>query len=228
MHTFTGRADVAAVLTDPTFVVPPEPSGPGAMAWLRAHVARFSTGEEHARRRRLATELLDALDPTALRTAAREAARAGTPPERIPTVVLTAALGLPGTADLVATAASGYLPGGTQGPAVDAAVTALRTRLTGPDEAVAARIGVLLQAHNATAALIRAAATRGGDVEAAVGEDPPARTTRRVATEDRQGVAAGTPVTLNLATATLPWGAGAHECPGRVAALALAAGALTP
>ena len=235
MHTYTSRADVEAVLTDPTFVVPPEPPGPGAMAWLRVHVARFSAGEEHARRRRLVTELLDALDPAHLRASAHAAARAGTPTELIPAEVLTTALGLPGTADLVATAASGYLPGGAQGPEVDAAVGALRARLTRPtgdasapdphtrrngdDEAVAARIGLLLQANNATVALIRAAASRDGDLDAALRDDPPAKHTRRRAPT-------GEPLTLDLASAGLPWGAGPHACPGQAHARALAQGAL--
>ncbi|GIJ46432.1 hypothetical protein Val02_33180 [Virgisporangium aliadipatigenens] len=284
MRTFTTHSDVAAVLEDPTMVVPPPPPGPGAMAWLRARVARFSAGEEHARRRRDATDLLDALDPTHLRASATAAVRTGTPLDLVTAEVLTAALGLPGTARLVATAAAGYLPGGPEGPEVDAAVAALRTHLSaadahppepdnarllggdgspepagarrlggsaaavldgvrppgcggpaepggtstaGDDEAVAAMIGVLLQANNATAALIRAAAARGGDVAAALREDPPARSTRRQATTDRPGVRAGALVTLDLASAGLPFGAGAHACPGRTAALAIAEGALS-
>ena len=49
----------------------PAPPGPyGTMAWLRATVSRFSGGDAHARRRAIASALLDTLDPEELRAGA--------------------------------------------------------------------------------------------------------------------------------------------------------------
>lgn len=51
------------LLTDPGWGVPPVPEDApeGTMAWLRARVARFSSGDAHARRRALAAEALDSI-----------------------------------------------------------------------------------------------------------------------------------------------------------------------
>ena len=53
--------EVCAVLADPAFVVPPVPlvDSPVGIAWLRAHVSRFSSGAEHDRRRALAVAALE-------------------------------------------------------------------------------------------------------------------------------------------------------------------------
>ena len=52
----------------------PAPPGPyGTMAWLRATVSRFANGETHARRRALVEALLADLDPAELREARRGA-----------------------------------------------------------------------------------------------------------------------------------------------------------
>ncbi|HET9140618.1 MAG TPA: hypothetical protein VFO68_14730, partial [Actinophytocola sp.] len=88
------------------------------------------------------------------------------------------------------------------------------------DEATAARIGLLVQACDATAGLVRNAGERGADgtpeetVAATLREDPPVRSTRRVRD--------GEPVTVDLST--LPFGAGPHACPGREHAVAIACG----
>ncbi|GIJ12919.1 hypothetical protein ACFFMR_24540 [Micromonospora andamanensis] len=42
MQEIHGRAAALAVLTDPTFVVPPVPQASTGVAWLRATVVRFS------------------------------------------------------------------------------------------------------------------------------------------------------------------------------------------
>jgi hypothetical protein len=64
------------LLADPAFTVPPPgPSGPiGTMAWLRATVSRFASGETHARRRAIAETMLADLAPDELRAAAAAAA----------------------------------------------------------------------------------------------------------------------------------------------------------
>lgn len=70
MHEFDRYADIAAALADPHLVPLPATSGPvGGIAWLRATVARFSSGQTHARRRALVEADLARLDPLALRKA---------------------------------------------------------------------------------------------------------------------------------------------------------------
>jgi hypothetical protein len=58
MHLIRGAAALA-VLTDPAFEVPPVPAAETGVGWLRATVARFSSGEAHARRRALTAEIID-------------------------------------------------------------------------------------------------------------------------------------------------------------------------
>jgi hypothetical protein len=79
------------ILADPRFVPPPpEPPGPvGTMTWLRASVARFSSGPDHARRRALVEAELARMDPVALREQAKVDE---------PVAVLAAALGIKDTA----------------------------------------------------------------------------------------------------------------------------------
>jgi hypothetical protein len=90
---------VRAVLDDPAFVVPPLPrvDSPVAIAWLRSHVGRFSSGAEHGRRRALAVAEIERLEPEELRLDARERAaatlRAGGSLHVVPVDTLAAALG---------------------------------------------------------------------------------------------------------------------------------------
>jgi cytochrome P450 len=110
-----------------------------------------------------------------------------------------------------------------------------------PDEATAARIGLLVQACDATAGLAANAlvalltGAREGPpaaiVAATLRDDPPVRVTRRIAAAPARAgdaeIPAGTVVTLDLTAARddqLPFGAGPRRCPGREQALALAAG----
>jgi cytochrome P450 len=139
MSIITGYAEVSAVLEDPAFVVPPaSPPAPTGVAWLRAHVARFSEGAAHARRRALAVAELDRIDPAALHTAALARAAAlsahpGLVAEVVPVAVLAESMGLVGDVVAeVAAVAKVYLTGGAgadpavsraAGPAVSPAVS---------------------------------------------------------------------------------------------------------
>ncbi|MGI5283204.1 cytochrome P450 [Nonomuraea polychroma] len=211
MHV-TRHAEARTVLTDTRYVPPPVPQDgrEGTLAWLRAQVSRFSTGDAHARRRRAVVERLAAIDPADLRSAARAMTLERDGEWRgIPTQVLEAALGIKDTAAVPA-AASGYLTG-EAGPEADAAVAALL------DQADLPAVTLLLQAHAATEGLIdnalkhatwdgdqpdpRSSATprsapTGIDVEALLHEtlrhDPPLKATRRLDTRT------GDEVTIDL------------------------------
>jgi hypothetical protein len=191
------------VLADPAFLVPPAPEGSAdGVAWLRASVARFSNGAVHRRRRALAVAELAAVDPEALRLRASEGARNAVE-------VLAEALGLPaGVVDDVAVVAKSYQLHNPITPEADRAVGRLVEACGGvADEATANRIGLLVQACDATNALV------ANIVSGRTG--PPVPKTRRLAPN-------GTIVEVDLTEE--PFGVGPHACPGRAHALALAAG----
>ncbi|MFB1048467.1 hypothetical protein [Streptomyces chrestomyceticus] len=168
------------LLADPGWRVPPVPEDvpEGTMAWLRARVARFSSGEAHVRRRALAIGALGAFDrPDVNAEVLRDAARIRTQEllsapgtvevmarvaRVVPAEVLAASLGLPVTADtagLVGDVARAYHAHGETIPAADRALTRLVADCGGTwDEATAARVGLLVQAYAATAGLIGNAA----------------------------------------------------------------------
>ncbi|WP_206506342.1 hypothetical protein [Streptomyces chrestomyceticus] len=263
------------LLTDPGWSVPPVPEDvpEGTMAWLRARVARFSSGEAHARRRSLAIGALGALGvsdgPDVNAEALRDAARVRTQEllsapgtvevmarvaRVVPAEVLAASLGLPVTADtagLVGEVARAYHAHGETVPAADRALTRLVADCGGTwDEATAARIGLLVQAYDATAGLIGNAAylaLTGAEAGAGTGTghapEPPPEPSADLATDRldqalrtdppvrgtlRAPVDGGDPVRVGLVTSdgSLAFGAGAHACPGQAHARALAAGAL--
>ncbi|MGP4028500.1 cytochrome P450 [Actinomadura sp. 3N407] len=217
----TGHADVTAVLSDARFAVPPAPGGarPHSLAWLRQTVCRFSEGADHARRRAIVVDELDAISPDHLRLRARDRVLAGDGPERVPVIVLGEALGVTdlGTlGDAVPVAASGYLTGEGRSGADAAVATLVRLLGPGPDERVAGRVAVLVQACEATAALVRATLPyarrpefRGRPVDRVVAEtlrfDPPAPVLRRVAAEgarlNGRAIPRGAVVTLDLRAA---------------------------
>jgi hypothetical protein len=202
------------MLTDPSFVVPPVPDCSRGVGWLRANVARFSEGDDHRRRRGLATELLAGVDPAALR---RCAARLDGPPSHVAVQVLADALGIPDVpVDAVVTVAAAYQPGTGDEAAADLAIEQLVETCGGvADERTAARIGLLVQACAATGALA-AQAVRAGSVDAALAQEPPVPHTRRL-----------DPVTNDVVLVDLtgqPFGAGRHECPGREHAIAIVDG----
>jgi hypothetical protein len=212
----TGHAEVQAIIADPRFVPPPpEPAGPvGTMAWLRASVARFSSGVTHARRRALVEAELARLDPERLR---HEATQSTVESKYVPVAVLAQALGIKDIAaavDAVREVAAAYQ--GVYETAPDEAVALLVGMLEPADpELVANRIGLLVQACDATAALISSP------------DEPPVRFTQRQAlVEVRIGdvtIPQGTIVRLDISAS--PFGGDARPCPGRKHALALAEGA---
>ncbi len=232
-----------AALTSADLVPPPAPAadGPPSLAWLRAHVARFSSGTEHRRRRVVTEARLAAVDPEPLRERASSRARSlrdaaatldvmADVARVVPVLVLAEALGAESVrvAD-VALVARWYLtgpPAGVDTTPVDAAVGRLATACPGEDDEEAAMaIGLLVQSYEATAGLI------GNGFLAAVREGEPESTvlgTTRVAAVDTEldgvHIGAGEPVRVDLSAPSQQFGAGAHACPGATQARAIAAG----
>ncbi|KQV09904.1 cytochrome P450 [Kitasatospora sp. Root107] len=211
-HSFDRYAEVRAALADPHLVpLPAEPGPVGTMAWLRATVARFSSGAEHTRRRALVEAELARLDPAELR---RSAATGPGGDARVLTVrALAEVMGLAepdAVAAAVGAAARTYFGGAD--PAADAAVAWLLPRVGGADQETAAqRIGLLLQAFEATGTLVDNSRTApaGSSVRALLTEtlrhDPPVRVMRRVAVRPTRvagvPIAEGDLVLLDLAAA---------------------------
>ncbi|WP_203913617.1 hypothetical protein [Rhizocola hellebori] len=172
----------------------PPPAAPGAVYWLRSRVARFSHGPEHAHRRALAVAEIARVDPSHAARLAVSRIAAG---DSVRQAIIKAFSLVPDKCvDLIIDVAPSYFdpsrPTQSLEPLLD---------LLGRDEATAARIGVLVQACEATAALV------DNDLV------PPARTTKRVAPD-------GTLITLDLSE--LPFGAPPRECPGKDLALTIA------
>jgi len=208
---------VRTVLHDPAFAVPPVPPASSGLAWLRATVGRFCSGEAHERRRSLSVAVLSSIPLEVLRA----------PYDGEPVAALARATGAPdGVAPLVAEVAAAYQPGTGDEGLADVAVDRLVALLGGYDEPTAARIGVLVQACEPTAALADRARHRA--VDDVLRDDPPVPATRRQAlvtrTVDDVTVAAGEVVRVALA-GDLAFGAGPRRCPGRDHALALVEGA---
>lgn len=207
------RDTALAVLIDPGFVVPPVPAASSGVAWLRATVGRFSTGATYARRRALSVAVLDAIPPDSLRTG----------PAGHPVAALARVMGVDGSVvDLVRDVAQAYQPDTGDDARADPAVDHLVAVFGGHDEWTAARIGVLVQACDATAALVERARHR--PVEEVLRDRPPVPATRRQAlartTVGDVTVEAGEVVRVLLA-GDLAFGAGPRRCPGRAHALAL-------
>jgi cytochrome P450 len=245
--------EVRAVLADPAFVVPPVPTGdsPGGIVWLRSTVSRFSANGDHERRRSLAVDELAAVDLAALRRAAfdqtTDSLKSGYEPfdvmakiaRVIPVELLADALSLPaGISEDVNIVAAAYHPRSDFSATADQAVARLVKACGGiADEPAATRIGLLVQACDATAGLIGNALIAENrrksttPVSAILTEtlrvNPPVRATRRQATADTRvgnfAITAGEVVTLELAD-SLTFGNGPRKCPGSEHALAIAGG----
>jgi hypothetical protein len=238
-HLVTGRAAYDA-LHDPDLIPPPAAGGaPGSLAWLRSTVPRFATGAVHAARRGLVLDALAKVDTDVLRRRARERtaelARCADVDRVVVVGVLAEALGVRDLDVAAVRAVAAVYLSGAADPAADMAVAQLVAAFGGvADERTAARISVLMQACEATAALIgkaRPALPDTVDVDALlrsiVRSDPPVRSTIRqtaAAPDGARDVAGGDVVRVDLAGGELPFGAGAHACPGREHAFALAAG----
>ncbi|MFD5468730.1 hypothetical protein ACFWIQ_38925 [Kitasatospora sp. NPDC127059] len=249
--TFSRYQDVTAALADPALVPPPASPGPyGTVAWLRAGVARFSAGEPHARRRALVQADLDRLDLVKLRILA---AGGFEPDVRLRVVrVLATMLGLAdpeAVARDVKLVARAYFEPAPDDPEADAAVARLLPAMGAEgeesdeddegDETAANRIGLLVQACDATATLVEHARRSGGPA-AALRDDPPVRAMRRVAARATVvggvTVPAGARVLLDLDAARagdadgerepLAFGAPPRRCPGRAQAMVIAEGIL--
>jgi cytochrome P450 len=253
-RTVTEPADVRLVLASDAFAVPEAPAGDTGMAWLRATVSRFANGADHARRRAVALAEVERLSPAGLRRAAEariddvldSAAGGGLDlmplARRIPVATLAAELGAPeGTADDVVAVAAVYAPGSGESSTADAAVERL-VEVLGDGEAGAVRISLLVQACDATAALIGNALAAGLAapeplgvdelLDVTVRRDPPVRVTRRVcrtpAVVGDEAIEPGDAVVLDLEAAEATFGAGIRPCPGSEQALALATGFVEP
>jgi hypothetical protein len=179
----------------------PGPPGPyGTVTWLRATVSRFAEGETHARRRALVESLLAGLDADELR--AQAARTVGVDAPYVPVAVLARALGA--DADLVddvRTVGTAYHPHTEATPQADAALARIIAALpAGDEELTAARVAVLVQACEATAALVR-------------GDDLPVPVTRRV---DPDGNV------IEVSLEGRPFGEGPRRCPAEALARALA------
>ncbi|WP_405096495.1 cytochrome P450 [Micromonospora sp. NBC_01412] len=192
------------------------------MAWLRATVARFSSGETHARRRALVDADLARLDPLVLRKAI--ALDPDDDARRASVRALADALGIPepdAVVEAITIVAGAYF-GDAHDTAADQAVAKVLTLMLPTDcgddpalEAAANRIGLLVQACDATGSLIdharRAAGGRpaGHDIETLLVEtlrhDPPVRATCRMAVRDTRvagvAIAEGELVILAVAAA---------------------------
>ncbi|MBX6749122.1 MAG: cytochrome P450 [Micromonosporaceae bacterium] len=216
--TLTRHGDVTAILADRRFDVLAAPPAPHGLAWLRGAVSRFSRGTLHARRRDLATALLP--PPAHLRAAATTmAADPGVTPHDVPVTVLVAALGARRAVhEQVAMVTPGYFGRVQTGLSdVDDAVEDLVDAFDGErTEQVAAAIGLLVQAHEATGGLVTRALAAlrrwpgTAPVTAVLAEtlryDPPVPTMRRecLVDHDRPGqgrITAGTVVVLDVAAA---------------------------
>jgi 2-methylisocitrate lyase-like PEP mutase family enzyme len=182
------------ILEDDRNIVPPVPDAAAGLAWLRASVPRFASGERHSRLRALTERVLAELDVREVAAGARRLAAAGLDARR---VTVRALLDDEAAAECVLRIGPVYRAG--DDPAADEAVERLVDRFGGRSEETAARIGVLVQACEATAALI-------------AGADPPAPATARLV--DGQLV--------EVPLDGVPFGAGRHACPGEALARAIA------
>lgn len=186
----------------------PAPQPAPTVAWLRAMVARFSSGPDHQRRRALAVAELAKINPVELRELAASTSCGAAE-------VLARAMGID-AGDAVADVAPAYHPHTVATEAADHAVARLVEAFGGvTDELTAARISLLVQSCDATAALV-ANARNHSSIAETLRDDPPLRSTRRV----RDGEV------VLVSLDGHPFGAGAHECPGQGHAIALAEGIL--
>lgn len=209
MREITDPAAVRAVLNDPACTVPPVPDAASGVAWLRATVGRFSTGEAWHRRRALSEAAIATARTRAARTLANGDLPGARRQNRHPVAILA---GRDDVVPLVEDVAQAYQPGTGDEQRADAAVEHLITLLGGAhEEPTAARIGMLVQACIPTTLLIDR--SRDTPIAEVLRDSPPVAATKRI-------TGAGELVSLSL-SGDLAFGDGPRRCPGRDLALAL-------
>lgn len=219
------------------------PSDRGPLAPWLGSMARFAEGADHVRLRDLTTQVIASLDPVMLRESARWCAASTLSDagevdlvqlaRRAPVEVLAAALGLGDVqpaVDAVDALVQATAPatGEVDRPDDESVDRLLREAFGPPGESTVARLSVLFQAMDATAALI-VARLLGSEV-------PPILTTTRRTVQEvtmpSMTVPTGTGVVVGLGAATMSsdesfvFGAGRHRCPAEEVALALADGVI--
>ncbi len=227
---------MSRILLDPAARIGFTPTPDDPLGAVQALMARFSDGDDHERRRRIAVDLLERVDPAEAGTDARTMTGAwldGCGPgvvdamdgaRRIPLEVVARSIGLdpePALLEGIAALCGALAPrreplDATARATLGATSLARLQRCLGDadgggfDEGAVNRLALLFQTHDATAAMV------GISLAARLGLDrarPPVRSTTRVVDAER--------VTVELDDA-LAFGAGVHRCPGHEIAFAIA------
>jgi cytochrome P450 len=240
--TLSTRKAVDAALRDPRLEPPPPPPsiGHGATAMLRASMARFSSGDDHIRRRVEIERALDGLEPKVVMATAFEIASRLFVVESevdavtdlgcgVPTETMLTMLGVGGDRSVLAgdvrAVAEVIGRGAVASDSSDAAVERLLDACADIGCDPVAVVSALYQTYDATAALV---------IETILARHrqsvrkPAVTQTRRVASADTAiggvSISSGTDVLLDLAESGFEFGAGRHCCPGRAIAEAIVDG----
>jgi cytochrome P450 len=237
--------DAAVEVLSSPLVTPPPRDGAGSTLGLRRDMARFSRPGAHAPRRTELDELVVTVDDAttaalASRLTARQLKRRGGTAfdlglvaRTVPVTAISIALGLldeHDEADAAALVHDVELVAAVVGRGAeatcesDAATDRVLTRATDHRLPPVAAASILHQTLDATATLI------GVSLLTRASGEPPApvapRTFRTAIADGQLGdidLRAGDEVTVELAAAGLPYGAGPHVCPGRALAESIAA-----
>ena len=233
---------VWAAFHDPFLEPPPPPSsiGCGATAALRAAMARFSSGDPHAQRRVEVDRVLGGLDAVVVRSTAAEITTRliGSHPWvdavadlafRVPTETMSVVLAVPGDhaklVDGIRAIAAVIGRGSAATESADKATEREIDACASTGGNAVAMVSLLYQTHDATAALlVETILARHRDTARASAVN---QTSRVAVTDTVIGdvpVSAGSTVVLDLAAAGMEFGAGPHQCPGRLVAEAIVDG----
>jgi cytochrome P450 len=240
--TVSGRSDVLNVLESAALVPPViDAAAPHGVLRLQHSMARFSGPAVHASRRDDVVAVIERLDTDACRAAAARLTEQRLGPHRIdvvghvaravPTETLIELLGLEydigqALAD-VDRIADVIGRGASPTAATDEAARRLMSAATRAGADPIAVVSVLYQSFDSTAALFLTTLHASCSGEPAV---PAVPRTRRVASHDtvvgHRRIGSGTVVIVEIGSAGLPFGAGAHRCPGESVARCVVAGML--
>jgi len=233
------RSAVEAVLLDDVHFVPHGTDDPstGSTIGLRGEMARFSSSSRHAARRSTVVAAIEGLDVEQAEAIARElsehaVARGDDDDEiaaSVPTLTIVELLGWQGERDVILDDVESIVRvigrGEPATPESDAATDRLTSRAADHPAGAVAVLSILYQNFDATAAAVRAATTARRRRTSA---EPAVARTRRTASistvVDGLEVEPEVDVVLEIGAAGLPYGAGPHECPGRVPAERIVAG----